>query len=222
MVGIVSARDSTRAVPLASRYRRASTRRPPAVAQPVNHPRPIWTSVTRSQMNSAPSAHAWSKRRASSAVLSTCSVTVSKRSGDRRMTGSEAVRHSVCTQFAHDDLLLVGGDVVCDEERPCRYRRAGAGRDSTNRATCRPSAADTCVGQGRQTRRPALRSRTLAASPAMPAPIIATSCPSWLTRAAYRKRRACTGYTPPESLAGRARHSAMEDLCPGVPSGSYL
>ena len=33
--------------------------------------------------------------------------------------------------------------------------------------------------------------------------------------------RGCTGYTPPESLADRARHSAVEDLCPGVPSGSY-
>lgn len=81
-------------MPLASMYHRASTRRPAAVEQPVTRSPLASTPVTRSQMNSVPIAHAWSKRRASSAVRSTCSVTVSKRSGRRRMAGGGVAFHA--------------------------------------------------------------------------------------------------------------------------------
>ncbi|MEO8259669.1 MAG: hypothetical protein ABI868_20150 [Acidobacteriota bacterium] len=94
MTGIAIARDSTRAVPLASMYQRASTRCPAAVEQPVTRSPAVSTPVTRSQMNVVPRARAWSNTRVSSSARSTCRVNVSNRSGGRRITGGGAACHA--------------------------------------------------------------------------------------------------------------------------------
>src|SRR6187200_3402209 len=143
-------------------------------------------------------------------------ATAGRRAAGDPITVRVDIRHAL----PHDDLLLVGVAMLsamrASVSIPTRRSRPGLDQSSD-------SPTFRCgyfCGSRQTTRRPALRSRTLAASPAMPAPIIATSCPSWLTRAAYRKREPAQA-TLPRKAWRAVRHSAMEDLCPGVPSGSY-
>ena len=129
---------------------------------------------TRSQRNVVPSACARSKSLASRAVRSTCSVTVSKRSGLRRICGGGDAVHSFAAQLAHDNLLLVGGDLV-------GQRAIGPDAEPLQQPGLDQSSDSPTLlcGQGSASRqttlRPSFRSSTQLARPARPAPITATS-----------------------------------------------
>ena len=128
--GMSIARDTTRAVPLASMYQRASTRRPAAVEQPVTRS-PSCPRVTRSQTNVVPSALGVFEQ----AGVERCPIDVQSHGleAQRRSPDQRWRRGHPCLSatLVDDDVLLVGRDLVSEQ-------RSDVNADASEQAGTRP------------------------------------------------------------------------------------